>query len=163
MKFFDYLIPTNTDQRIKKIFFAIYALGFFVAFAFWAQQGILPYLAKTLGVNATTYGFLQSSFAFYQLITSPIFGLLADRCGIKVWYLVSEAASVFCYGTLSIVNSIPLLFLSRVPALLMHSLQSQYMVITHLTDGKDRADVVGKLGLFHGLGKMFLLKQVVML
>ncbi|XP_066916869.1 solute carrier family 22 member 18-like [Clytia hemisphaerica] len=152
MKVFDYLIPPNTDQHTKKIFFAIFALGYFVSFSFWAQQGILPYLTRTLGVNPTTYGFLESSFALYQLVTSPIFGLLADRCGIKVWYLVSEAAAVFCYGSLSIVNSIPLLFLSRVPALFMHSLQSQYMVITHLTDGKDRADVIGKLGLFHGLG-----------
>ena len=144
-------------QLKRKIFMTLIVVNvvaFFSSFSYWIQSGVLPYLTRKLGVNAQVFGYMQSTFALYQLIGSPIFGRFGDVFGCRLVLAVSEFASSIAYGSLAFASNIEMLFLSRVPAFAMHSLQGSYMIITDVTLPSDRANMLGKLGVSHGIGML---------
>lgn len=140
-------------RKILVILISVYVLAFLSSFSYWIQSGVLPYLTRKIGVTPVIFGYMQSSYAFYQMITSPLFGRLGDVLGVRFIFILSELGASVAYGSLALANSIPALFLTRVPALFMHGLQCAYMVITDVTLPDKRADIMGKLGVSHGLGK----------
>ncbi|XP_062973240.1 solute carrier family 22 member 18 [Elgaria multicarinata webbii] len=116
------------------------------------QFGIVPSLAKSLGLDAVGFGYLQTVFGVLQLLGGPIFGRFADQFGTRSALALSYLAGSLCFSLLSVSTSIPLLFLSRVPSIFMHGLPGAQMVITDLTTPTQRADALGKLGLCFGTG-----------
>ncbi|GAB0189999.1 solute carrier family 22 member 18 [Grus japonensis] len=38
------------------------------------QMGVMPYLAKSLGLDSVGFGYLQTTFGVLQLMGGPIFG-----------------------------------------------------------------------------------------
>lgn len=130
----------------------INVIAFLASFFYWIQNGVFPYLTRSLGVSPEMFGYIESTFAFYQLIGSPIFGRCGDVFGTRIVMMISELASTISYITLAVASNIGMLFLSRVPALAMHNLQGSYMIISDITLPDDRANMLGKLGVSHGLG-----------
>ena len=61
-------------KRILVIFIVLNIMGFLGSFSYWMQSGVLPYLTRKLGVYSSVFGYMQSTYAFYQMIGSPIFG-----------------------------------------------------------------------------------------
>uniref|UniRef100_A0A8D0CDM7 Organic cation transporter-like protein 2 n=1 Tax=Salvator merianae TaxID=96440 RepID=A0A8D0CDM7_SALMN len=116
------------------------------------QFGIVPYLATNLGLDAVGFGYVQTVFGILQLLGGPIFGRFADQFGSRAALTLSYLAGSLCFFLLSVATNIPLLFLSRVPAIFMHGLPGAQMVLTDLTTPAKRADALGKLGLCFGVG-----------
>ncbi|KFQ10639.1 Solute carrier family 22 member 18, partial [Leptosomus discolor] len=116
------------------------------------QMGVMPYLAKSLGLDSVGFGYLQTTFGVLQLVGGPIFGRFADQFGTRAALILSCASGSAFFLLTSISTSIPLLFLSRLPTVFMHGLPGAQKVITDLTTPSQRADALGKLGLCFGIG-----------
>ncbi|XP_032840855.2 solute carrier family 22 member 18 [Tyto alba] len=116
------------------------------------QMGVMPYLAKSLGLDSVGFGYLQTTFGVLQLVGGPIFGRFADQFGTRTALILSCASGSAFFLLMSVSTSIPLLFLSRLPAVFMHGLPGAQKVITDLTTPSQRADALGKLGLCFGIG-----------
>ncbi|KGL98865.1 Solute carrier family 22 member 18, partial [Charadrius vociferus] len=116
------------------------------------QMGVMPYLAKSLGLDSVGFGYLQTTFGVLQLVGGPIFGRFADQFGTRAALILSCVSGSAFFLLMSISTSIPLLFLSRLPGVFMHGLPGAQKVITDLTAPSQRADALGKLGLCFGIG-----------
>ncbi|XP_005439189.4 solute carrier family 22 member 18 isoform X1 [Falco cherrug] len=116
------------------------------------QMGVVPYLAKSLGLDSMGFGYLQTTFGVLQLVGGPIFRRFADQFGTRAALILSCASGSAFFLLMSISTSIPLLFLSRLPAVFMHGLPGAQKVIIDLTTPSQRADALGKLGLCFGIG-----------
>ncbi|XP_009705373.1 PREDICTED: solute carrier family 22 member 18-like, partial [Cariama cristata] len=116
------------------------------------QMGVMPYLAKSLGLDSVGFGYLQTTFGVLQLVGGSIFGRFADQFGNRAALILSCASGSAFFLLTSISTSIPLLFLSRLPAVFMHGVPGAQKVITDLTTPSQRADALGKLGLCFGIG-----------
>ncbi|XP_019332658.2 solute carrier family 22 member 18 isoform X2 [Alligator mississippiensis] len=143
--------PENMIQRqqVIRITYLITALD--LTFLFM-QTGIIPYLAKSLGLDSVDFGYLQTIFGVLQLLGGPVFGRFADQFGARAALTLSSFAGFILFLLLSVSTSTPLLFLSRIPAIFMHGLPGAQMVVTDLTPPPQRAEALGKLGLCFGVG-----------
>uniref|UniRef100_A0A6I8N8Z4 Major facilitator superfamily (MFS) profile domain-containing protein n=1 Tax=Ornithorhynchus anatinus TaxID=9258 RepID=A0A6I8N8Z4_ORNAN len=117
------------------------------------QFSVLLYVANELGLDSVGFGLLQTTFGLLQLLGSPVFGRLCDRCGARVGLTLSFVASWSLLGLLLCRSGgLTALFLSRLPALLIHPIPGSQMVITDLTSPAERPAALGKLGLGLGVG-----------
>ncbi|XP_027593074.1 solute carrier family 22 member 18 isoform X2 [Pipra filicauda] len=116
------------------------------------QFGIIPYLAKSLGLDSVGFGYLQTTFGVLQLVGGYIFGRFADQFGARAALILSGASGSVFFLLMSLSTSIPLLFLSRLPGVFMHGIPGAQKVITDMTTPSQRADALGKLGLCFGIG-----------
>lgn len=121
---------------------------------YFIQHTAFPYLTKSLDVTPQVYGYLVSTAAVAQLIGGPIVGRLADIFGAKFCLILSFTSISVSYVLIAMASNIPMLFLSRIPSVFAHSLQTTYMIISEITFQDDRADQLGKLGVSHGLGML---------
>ncbi|NXN41901.1 S22AI protein, partial [Rhinoptilus africanus] len=138
-------------KRGQVIFIAYLIATLELTFLFM-QMGVMPYLAKSLGLDSVGFGYLQTTFGVLQLVGGPIFGRFADQFGTRAALILSCASGSAFFLLMSISTSIPLLFLSRLPGVFMHGLPGAQKVITDLTAPSQRADALGKLGLCFGIG-----------
>lgn len=121
------------------------------------QFSIVPYLSRTLGLDSITFGYLQTTFGVLQLLGGPVFGRFADQRGARAALSLSFVAASMFYLLLvaSCSPALPgifLLFASRLPSVFMHTLPAAQMVITDLTEPKERPEALGRLGLCFGVG-----------
>ncbi|NWV09965.1 S22AI protein, partial [Ptilonorhynchus violaceus] len=116
------------------------------------QLGVTPYLAKSLGLDSVGFGYIQTIFGVLQLVGGYIFGRFADQFGARAAIILSCASQSVFFLLMSFSTSIPLLFLSRVPAVFMHGIPGAQKVITDVTTPSQRADALGKLGFCFGIG-----------
>eukprot|EP00058_Branchiostoma_floridae_P021911 XP_002607401.1 hypothetical protein BRAFLDRAFT_69810 [Branchiostoma floridae] len=100
---------------------------------FWIQQGALPYLTKKLGVDPVVYGYLQTTFAVVQLCGGPLFGRFGDLFGTRSALVLAFSAAAMSYGLLGMAEGMLLLFLSRLPSFLMHSMQDSLKISSPAT------------------------------
>ncbi|NXN79166.1 S22AI protein, partial [Bombycilla garrulus] len=116
------------------------------------QFGVIPYLAKSLGLDSVGFGYLQTIFGVLQLMGGYIFGRFADQFGARAALILSCASASVFFLLMSLSTSIPLLFLSRLPTVFMHGMPGAQKVITDMTTPSQRADALGKTGLCFGMG-----------
>ncbi|NWU30445.1 S22AI protein, partial [Dyaphorophyia castanea] len=116
------------------------------------QMGVMPYLAKSLGLDSVGFGYLQTIFGVLQLLGGYIFGRFADQFGARAALILSCASGSVFFLLMSLSTSIPLLFLSRLPGVFMHGIPGAQKVITDMTTPSQRAGALGKLGLCFGVG-----------
>ncbi|XP_008642486.1 PREDICTED: solute carrier family 22 member 18 isoform X1 [Corvus brachyrhynchos] len=116
------------------------------------QMGVMPYLAKSLGLDSVGFGYLQTIFGVLQLVGGYIFGRFADQFGARAALILSCASGSVFFLLMSLSTSIPLLFLSRLPGMFMHGIPGAQKVITDMTTPSQRAGALGKLGLCFGVG-----------
>ncbi|NXX34830.1 S22AI protein, partial [Nicator chloris] len=116
------------------------------------QMGVVPYLAKSLGLDSVGFGYLQTIFGVLQLMGGYIFGRFADRFGARAALILSCVSGSVFFLLMSLSTSIPLLFLSRLPGVFMHGIPGAQKVITDMTTPSQRAGALGKLGFCFGVG-----------
>ncbi|XP_048163905.1 solute carrier family 22 member 18 isoform X2 [Corvus hawaiiensis] len=143
-----YLGEAKRGQVIR-VAYAIAALD--LTFLFM-QMGVMPYLAKSLGLDSVGFGYLQTIFGVLQLVGGYIFGRFADQFGARAALILSCASGSVFFLLMSLSTSIPLLFLSRLPGVFMHGIPGAQKVITDMTTPSQRAGALGKLGLCFGVG-----------
>ncbi|XP_074985435.1 solute carrier family 67 member A1 isoform X4 [Caretta caretta] len=106
-------------QQVIRLTYLITAMDLTCLFM---QIGIIPYLAKSLGLDSVGFGYLQTTFGVLQLLGGPIFGRFADQYGTRAALTLSYLSGSAFFLLLSISTSVPLLFLSRIPSVFMHGL-----------------------------------------
>nr|XP_010955112.2 solute carrier family 22 member 18 isoform X2 [Camelus bactrianus] len=121
------------------------------------QFSIMPYLSRRLGLDSVAFGYQQTIFGVLQLLGGPVFGRFADQHGARAAFTLSFLASSALYLLLVAACSpslpgVALLFASRLPAALMHTLPAAQMVITDLTVPEERPAALGRLCLCFGIG-----------
>ena len=73
------------------------------------------------------FGYLETIFALALLIGGPLFGRFGDLFGARAALTVALFSSFLTYTILTLSNSIPLLFLSRIPGVLMHVMHGKQL------------------------------------
>lgn len=136
-------------RQVIRVAYVIAALD--LTFLFM-QMGLMPYLAKSLGVDSVGFGYLQTIFGVLQLVGGYIFGRFADQFGARAALILSCASGSIFFLLLSLSTNIPLLFLSRLPGVFMHGIPGAQKVITDVTTPSQRAGALGKLGFCFGVG-----------
>ncbi|XP_057634654.1 solute carrier family 22 member 18 [Chionomys nivalis] len=144
----------------KGIIILTYVLAALELTCLFMQFSFLPYLSRTLGLDSVTFGYLQTIFGTLQLLGGPVFGRFADQYGARAALSLSFVAASALYLLLaaSCSPALPgvfLLFASRLPSALMHTLTAAQMVITDLTAPAERPAALGRLGLCFGFGMIF--------
>ena len=81
------------------------------------------YLSKKLGADPTTFGQLQTVFAVAQLMGGPFFGRAGDTLGEKFALILAFTGAMMSYLLMGLAESISILFLSRLPSVVMHTMQ----------------------------------------
>lgn len=111
-------------------------------------------MARRLGADVVTLGYLNTLFSFVLLCGGPLYGRFGDVFGSRAALMLSFSAAVIGFGIQSLANSVPMLFLSQIPLGFMHTFQGLQMVMTDTSDKAGRAAALGKLGLAFSLGIM---------
>ncbi|KAM9422780.1 solute carrier family 22 member 18 [Salvelinus alpinus] len=142
----------HTGSKMQRVIYVTYLIAVLDITCMFLQFSITPYLAKKLGFDTLWIGYLQTMVGVVQLLGGPIFGRFADLFGARAAMCLSCTASVVYYGLLAIADSPLMLFIHKLPAVLMHGLPGAQMVVTDLTEPDKRADALGKLGLCFGIG-----------
>lgn len=73
-------------------------------------------------MNSVIFGYMETVFAVAMLLGGPLFGRFGDLFGARSALLVAFASSFLTYLVLTLADSIPALFLSRVFAFMMHAM-----------------------------------------
>ncbi|EHH55986.1 Organic cation transporter-like protein 2 [Macaca fascicularis] len=94
------------------------------------QFSVVPYLSRKLGLDSIAFGYLQTTFGVLQLLGGPVFGRFADQRGARAALTLSFLAALALYLLLAAASSpalpgVYLLFASRLPGALMHTLPIQ--------------------------------------
>lgn len=74
---------------------------------------LLPFYARRFGASPLVVGALIGSFAFAQMVTSPLWGRLSDRVGRRPVILCGLGLSAFAFVIFAHADSLALLLLSR--------------------------------------------------
>ncbi|KAB0356816.1 hypothetical protein FD754_000972 [Muntiacus muntjak] len=124
------------------------------------QFSIMPYLSRRLGLDSVAFGYQQTMFGVLQLLGGPVFGRFADQHGARAAFTLSFLASSALYLLLAAacipaLPGVALLFASRLPGALMHTLPAAQMVIADLSTPEERPAALGRLGLCFGVGLIF--------
>ncbi|XDA87929.1 hypothetical protein R6Z07F_017610 [Ovis aries] len=124
------------------------------------QFSIMPYLSRRLGLDSVAFGYQQTVFGVLQLLGGPVFGRFADQHGARAAFTLSFLASSALYLLLAAacipaLPGVALLFASRLPGALMHTLPAAQMVIADLSTPEERPAALGRLGLCFGVGLIF--------
>ena len=143
--------------------FIVYMLIVLYALCYQFQSPIEPFLLEKLLNNtssenekaslSTTYANLKSFFSIIQGIGSLLFGAILDRFGVRTGLIINFLACASCYYTLSICDSVELLYLSKVPGLAMAGfLCAQTAVIKLTKPGTERLNALGRLTTSYTIG-----------
>ncbi|KAK9812840.1 hypothetical protein WJX72_004589 [[Myrmecia] bisecta] len=122
------------------------------ATCYMAQVPVLPYLIKSLGADAAAYGTLQTVFSTVQLFGGLVSGPLIDRFGARAVFIVSFASSALSYGLTARADTMLLLYASRLPTVFQHAVLGARAYVTARSSEKDRARLLGYVGVAYGIG-----------
>mmetsp|Transcript_19350 Transcript_19350/g.31527 ORF Transcript_19350/g.31527 Transcript_19350/m.31527 type:complete len:355 (-) Transcript_19350:596-1660(-) len=147
----------------------IYFLVVLYALCYWIQSPIEPFLVDRLIKNAgagdgkdsaaseseamAAYGRIKSFFSLVQCIGSLVFGYILDLLGVRIGLVINFMACALSYYILSITDSIPMLYLSKVPGVAVAGFLCAQTAIIKLTDeGEERLCALGYLTSAYTIG-----------
>jgi MFS family permease len=117
---------------------------------------LLPFYVRSMGGSAEILGFLLGTFAFTQMIATPILGRLSDRYGRRPIILASLFGNAIAMVIFAIAAEnawLPLLFFSRILAgATAGNLAACQAAVADVTSGPERAAGMGRVGAGIGLG-----------
>ncbi|XP_061620947.1 solute carrier family 22 member 18 isoform X2 [Phyllopteryx taeniolatus] len=147
-------LKANAATQLKKkttikVIYLIAALDITWMFL---QFSITPYLAKKLGFDTLWFGYLQSMVGLIQLFGGPLFGRFADVIGARAALSLACTANIVFFILLAVADSPVMLFVHKLPTVVMHVLPASQMVVADLSEPEKRADALSKLGLCFGFG-----------
>mmetsp|Transcript_49252 Transcript_49252/g.98462 ORF Transcript_49252/g.98462 Transcript_49252/m.98462 type:complete len:465 (+) Transcript_49252:44-1438(+) len=108
-----------------------------------------------LECGALCVGSMTSVSSALGLVGAPMIGALSDQQGRKVALALGCAMSIVSYLVLAFSNSLIGLWIALIPpALLSHNFTVTKAIVADLAPPKERAGILGRLGLAVGLGFM---------
>ncbi len=116
---------------------------------------LLPFYVTTFNAGPAALGILLTSFSIMQFIFSPILGNISDKVGRRPVLLLSILTSVVSFVMFALANSYLILLLSRIVAGLATEAAVAQAYIADITDEKERAEKMGKVGAAVGAGFIF--------
>jgi len=122
------------------------------ALCFWIQQPILGYLSTELGANPVMFGSLDTLVSVLSLVGGGWMGSLTDTKGAKFSIMVCQLGSLVMYLIMSCSTSFELLVLSRLPAIVQHTMLCSQAALSKLSDPEKRSIAIGRLSLSYGIG-----------
>ncbi|XP_061671701.1 solute carrier family 22 member 18 isoform X2 [Syngnathoides biaculeatus] len=141
-----------TQRRKKRTIYVIYLIVALDITWMFLQFSITPYLAKKLGFDTLWFGYLQTMVGLIQLFAGPLFGRFADVIGARAALSLACAANIVFFILLAEADSFVMLFLQKLPTVLMHVQPASQMVVADLSEPEKRADELSKLGLCFAFG-----------
>jgi MFS family permease len=136
----------------------IYFNVFLYAVCFQLQKPIEPFMIDKLGLSKDSdgeYARLQSFFSIMQMGGSLIFGLLLDKLGTKLGFVISFGASALSYGLLANSTTITILYLSKIPTIFQAGfLCSQAAVTDIISNSSERTAAFGRLTVAYTIGSV---------
>lgn len=116
---------------------------------------LLPFYVTTFEAGPAALGILLTSFSIMQFIFSPILGKISDKVGRRPVLLLSILTSVGSFILFALANSFLILLLSRIVAGLATEVAVAQAYIADITNEKERAEKMGKVGAAVGAGFVF--------
>src|SRR5436853_204173 len=117
---------------------------------------LLPFYVQSMGGSAEVVGLLLGTFAFTQMIATPVLGRLSDRFGRRPIILASLLGNTVAMVIFAIAAEkawLPLLFASRILAgTTAGNLGACQAAVADVTSGPERAAGMGRVGAGIGLG-----------
>ena len=119
---------------------------------------VLPHLIKTMGgggfgVAAHWVGLFGTVFAIMQFVFSPVQGALSDHFGRRPVILMSNLGLGLDFILMSLVNTLPLLFIGRIiSGITSASFSTANAYIADVTPPDKRAGAFGLMGAAFGIG-----------
>jgi MFS transporter, DHA1 family, tetracycline resistance protein len=117
---------------------------------------LLPFYVQSMGGSAEVVGLLLGTFAFTQMVATPLLGRLSDHYGRRPVILASLAGNAIAMVIFAIAAEqawLPLLFFSRILAGgTAGNLGACQAAVADVTTGADRAGGMGRVGAGIGLG-----------
>uniref|UniRef100_A0A8D1CIM5 Organic cation transporter-like protein 2 n=1 Tax=Sus scrofa TaxID=9823 RepID=A0A8D1CIM5_PIG len=153
--------PSGTRALSQpQIILLTYVLSALELTCLFMHFSVLPYLSRRLGLDSVAFGYQQTLFGVLQLLGGPVFGRFADQRGARAAFTLSFLASSGLYLLLAAACSpalpgVTLLFASRLPGALMHTLPAAQMVLADLSAPEERPTALSRLGLCFGVGVIF--------
>ncbi|XP_077375287.1 solute carrier family 22 member 18 [Festucalex cinctus] len=142
----------ETHLSKKTTIYVVYLIAALDITWMFIQFSITPYLAKKLGFDTLLFGYLQTTVGVIQLFGGTLFGRFADVIGARAALSLACAANIVFFILLAIADSPAMLFIHKLPTVVMHVLPASQMVVADLSEPEKRADALSKLGLCFGIG-----------
>ena len=96
-------------------------------------------------MDVVVFGYLQTAFSFIQLMGGPIIGRVCDFKGARFGLQLAQFGSGLSYLLLGSAASVPALFASRLPTLLMHTMHCCQAFLAVLSLPESRTTAMGRL------------------
>ncbi len=135
----------------------IFSIVFIDLLGFGIVIPILPsYAQRGFGAGDLTVGLIIASFSAMQFIFTPLFGKISDRRGRRPLLILGLCFSAAGYILFGLVNSLLLLFVSRLLAGIGGAnISAAQAYIADVTPPEERAKGMGLVGAAFGLGFLF--------
>ncbi|XP_066268865.1 solute carrier family 22 member 18-like isoform X1 [Branchiostoma lanceolatum] len=143
---------TKSSEETRKVLVSLHANVAIHSACVFMQGIAFTYLSKRLGVSPTVWGYLNTCAALCHLVGSPIYGRFGDLYGGRKALALSFLSMFATCILLAVADSVPMLFISRLPLVFMQVMPGAHMVVADATDDASRSDAMGKVGMFFGIG-----------
>ena len=134
----------------------VYLLVVLYASCYQLQSPLEPFLVETLAKDAdgaAAYAQLQSFFQVLQMFGSFAVGYCLDVVGLRIMFVLNFVGCAASYALLAQAASIQMLYLSKVPSVLMAGFLCAQTAAAKLTPaGADRATALGRLTSSYTIG-----------
>jgi DHA1 family tetracycline resistance protein-like MFS transporter len=116
---------------------------------------LIPYMAAQFGASPALNTWILGIYSFFQLLATPLWGRLSDRCGRRPILLTSMLGACASYLMLAFAHSVAALFVARALAGFMAgNLSAAMAYASDISQPADRARTMGAVGAAIGIGFM---------
>lgn len=140
----------------SRVLFFVFVTVLFDMVGFGIVIPLLPFYVRSMGGSAEIVGLLLGTFAFTQMIATPVLGRLSDRFGRRPIILASlfgNGIAMIIFAVAAEYGWLPLLFFSRILAgATAGNLAACQAAVADVTSGPERAAGMGRVGAGIGLG-----------
>jgi MFS transporter, DHA1 family, tetracycline resistance protein len=149
------------DAPSKGSLFIVFLTVFIDLLGFGMVLPLLPLYARQFSVDESgwTIGLLMASFSAMTFLFAPLWGRLSDRIGRRPTLMFGLAGSVAFYSLFAVaavLQSLPLLFVSRIGAGIMGAtIPVAQAYIADTTSREQRAKGMALIGAAFGMGFTF--------
>jgi DHA1 family tetracycline resistance protein-like MFS transporter len=114
---------------------------------------ILPFYAQAFGADTVTIMLLVAVYSFGQMFAAPLWGRLSDRFGRKRILLLTLFGGALSYIWFAFAPGLIHLFLARgLGGIMAGNIAIAHAYAADITQAKDRAKAIGRIGAAFGLG-----------
>ena len=118
-----------TDPR-QHVVVILHTNVFFYSVAFWVCQPVLPFVAKDVGADAESWGYLTVAFSSAQSLGGLLFGLSDDFLSPRFTTIIACFGTGLGYWAMAGARSLAALILSRIFCVFMVIIQLSQSYLT---------------------------------